>query len=158
MHKENCFLTLTYDDEHLPKGEKLEKEEMQKFWKRLRKATGTKIRYYMAGEYGTEGGRPHYHACVFGWKPRDTVVWREKKDFKLFTSEFTNKIWGNGYVVVGDVTFDSAAYVARYVLKKLAGGGKQDQESPEYVAMSGNRESRKSGSRSIKTMSILTIS
>ena len=90
----------------------------------------------MAGEYGTEGGRPHYHACVFGWKPRDTVVWREKKDFKLFTSEFTNKIWGNGYVVVGDVTFDSAAYVARYVLKKLAGGGKQDQESPEYVAMS----------------------
>ena len=74
MHKENCFLTLTYDDEHLPKGEKLEKEEMQKFWKRLRKATGTKIRYYMAGEYGTEGGRPHYHACVFGWKPRDTVV------------------------------------------------------------------------------------
>lgn len=139
LHRKNCFLTITYDEAHCPKDGNLQKKHMQDFWKRLRKEAG-KLRYYMAGEYGEETSRPHYHACIFGWKPDDLQVWKEKTDFNLYTSKTLNDIWGQGYVVVGDVTWDSAAYCARYVLKKL--NKKEDvqkaekQLQKEFVAMS----------------------
>lgn len=129
MHEHNCFITLTYNDEHLPDQGNLEYEPFQKFMKRLRKRfTGIKIRFFMCGEYGEKQERPHYHACLFG------VDFPDKKVFKktsagsiLYTSETLNKLWQDGkgeslgFATIGDVSFESAAYVARYMMKKNYG-------------------------------------
>ena len=67
-HKTSSFITLTYNDSHLPLNKTLIKRHLQLFFKRLRKAyPNQNIRYYGVGEYGDEGQRPHYHACVFGF-------------------------------------------------------------------------------------------
>jgi hypothetical protein len=125
MHTQNCFITLTYDDTHLPSDQSLHHRDFQLFFKRLRRKFPThKIRYYMAGEYGENYGRPHFHACIFGWKPTDLKIWKKTGDSNLYRSEILESLWvdnnGNsiGYSSVGDVTFESAAYVARYILQK----------------------------------------
>jgi hypothetical protein len=126
LHSDNCFITLTYDDENLPKDGSLKKEHFTKFIKRLREYAwrkhATKLRYYMAGEYGSTYGRPHFHACIFGYDFHD------KKFFKrtaagavLYTSEELEKLWPYGYSTIGNVTFESAAYVARYIMQKQTG-------------------------------------
>lgn len=140
MHEDNCFITLTYDDAHLPKDYGLCKKHFTDFMKRLRKNTGCKIRYYAAGEYGDLYSRPHYHACLFGWKPDDLFLYCERNGVKLFLSETLSKAWQyQGYVTVGEVTFESAAYVARYVMKKITGSKADDHycgRQPEYTVMS----------------------
>jgi hypothetical protein len=79
----------------------------------------------MAGEYGENYGRPHFHAIIFGWKPANLKVWKKNGDFNLYRSEELERLWVDnngvsiGYSSVGDVTFESAAYVARYIMKKL---------------------------------------
>lgn len=140
----NCFITLTYNNEHLPKDAQLCKKDLQDFWKRLRYyhkgveswenprtgKTEQPIRYYACGEYGenpkdrtlTPYGRPHYHACVFNWRPKDLKFYKTNhQGDALYTSKELNKIWGKGYVVVGNLNYQSACYVARYVTKKLFG-------------------------------------
>ena len=140
MHDENCFITLTYDDEHLPKDYGLQKQDFTNFIKRLRKNTGSKIRYFAAGEYGDLYSRPHYHACIFGWKPSDLVLYSVRNGVNLYMSETILKAWQyQGFVTVGDVTFESAAYVARYVTKKITGSQAEDHyqgRQPEYTVMS----------------------
>ena len=122
-HAENAYCTFTYDDEHLPYDRSLRPKDMQLFWKRLRKRLGDekKIKYMMCGEYGDESWRPHYHACVFGYCPSDLRFWCDSKGHNLYRSPFLEKVWGNGMVFVGDVTFQSAAYVGGYILKKVNG-------------------------------------
>lgn len=119
MYDENCFLTLTYDNENYPKDHSLHKKDIQKFMKRLRKTTNKKIKYYHCGEYGDDYQRPHYHMCMFNYDFQDKEIHNQHGDFTLYTSEKCNKLWGKGYVILGDVTFDSAAYVARYITKKI---------------------------------------
>jgi len=86
LYQDNCFITLTYNDENLPKTQTLVLEDVQKFWKRLRKHFKTKqIRYYLAGEYGELTLRPHYHACVFGFDFKDKILWSIREGNK-FTS------------------------------------------------------------------------
>lgn len=122
QHDENIFITLTYDDEHLPGDLGLHHIHFQKFIRSLRKRTKLKIRYFMCGEYGDELGRPHYHALLFGYRPADEKFY--KKDNlgnKLFTSDFLEKVWGKGFCPYGQVTVQSAAYVARYTTKKING-------------------------------------
>ena len=140
MHTDNCFITLTYDDEHLPSDYGLQKQDFTNFIKRLRKNTGAKIRYYAAGEYGDLYSRPHYHACLFGWKPDDLVLFSVRNGINLYLSETLLKAWQyKGYVTVGDVTFESAAYVARYVTKKITGDRADEHyqgRQPEYTVMS----------------------
>lgn len=155
----NCFITLTYDDEHLPAHCSLVKSHFQKFMKRLRrKFPESKIRYYMCGEYGDESNRPHYHAILFNFDFLDKVFYK-KTDVgeTLYVSDTLNERWGKGLCVIGDVTFESAAYVARYVMKKVTGDAleKIDEDTglrpyerfdsysgeiysvlPEYTAMS----------------------
>lgn len=136
---ENCFITLTYNDDHLPKDLSLHKEDFQKFMKRLRKNSGLKIRYYMCGEYGDLYQRPHYHACLFGYKPKDLVLLFQKNGVKLYRSSFLEKCWTFGFVTVGNVTYESAAYVARYILKKqtgLSADAHYNGRLPEYTNMS----------------------
>nr|UXQ88113.1 MAG: replication initiation protein [Microvirus sp.] len=149
MHEENCFITLTYKEEKLPekwhddeyiKGS-LELEDFQKFMKRLRKKYAPrKIRFFHCGEYGEHFSRPHYHACLFGFDFPDKKLWTVKHGNRLFTSATLDDLWNNqGYSLIGDVTFESAAYVARYVLKKVNGDRQEEHyqgKKPEYVTMS----------------------
>lgn len=119
LHEQNCFVTLTYADEFLPEGRNLCYEHFQLFMKRLRKRfQGQRIRFYMCGEYGEELGRPHYHALLFGFDFPDKEIFKVDKGIRTYTSSILADLWGKGFCSVGDVTFESAAYVARYVLKK----------------------------------------
>lgn len=142
LYNDNCFITLTYDDEHL-KDDSLHVEDFQKFMKRLRKRFPDQlIRYYQAGEYGEKYQRPHYHACLFNFTPPDLQLWRVKDGVRLYTSDIMADTWGHGYCVIGDVTFESAAYVARYIDKKILGGTDEKRTAhyhgrhPEYSTMS----------------------
>ncbi len=118
----NSFLTLTYSDEHLPRGGTLVKKHFQDFMKRLRrKFPDSPIRYFHCGEYGDVSRRPHYHACVFNFVFLDSVLYKTVNGNKLSTSPTLDKLWGMGFCTIGDVTFDSAAYVARYIMKKVTG-------------------------------------
>lgn len=122
LYDMNCFLTLTYNGEHLPEDNSIHVRELQLFWKRLRKAIPEHIRYFACGEYGSKFGRPHYHAVVFGWWPPDAQIHaRTKNGDLLYTSQLLNDIWQNGFVIIGTVTFESCAYVARYIMKKQLG-------------------------------------
>lgn len=124
LYEQNCFITLTYDDDHLPKFGNLHYDHFQKFMKRLRKRfSDRKIRYYMAGEYGSKGNRPHFHACLFNLDFPDKKIFKKTRSgSNLFTSEILDDLWQKkGFCTIGQVTFESAAYVARYMMKKQYG-------------------------------------
>lgn len=156
-HSESWFLTLTYDDEHLPRryaadiatGEVIDeaihgtlwKRDVQLFLKRLR-FDGQSFRYYMAGEYGTKQMRPHYHLIMFGLHLQDLKPLR--RNFcgqQYWTSDYIDKFWDKGYHILGKVSWQSAAYVARYTMKKATHGIDKSwyqklNIEPEYQAMS----------------------
>jgi len=150
LYDENSFITLTYKDDALPPYGSLQKAHFQKFMKRLRKANpGRKIRYYHCGEYGDDLGRPHYHACLFNYDFPDRVLFKETGETKLYSSKTLERLWPFGFSTIGDVTFKSAAYVARYVMKKVTGRKSEEHYSvvdektgeiilrqPEYTTMS----------------------
>lgn len=121
MHSANSFITLTYDQAHLPEGGTLVKSDFQKFIRALRKAEKKKIRYYMCGEYGDENLRPHYHAILFGFEFVDAYFWRLQRGNRIYRSATLEKFWPYGNSEIGAVTFKSAGYVARYILKKQNG-------------------------------------
>jgi hypothetical protein len=148
LHKENSFITLTYSDEYQPVSVK--QVDFQLFMKRLRKSVlPKKIRFYSCGEYGSEGGRAHYHAIIFGYAFPDRYLFQVRKGIRLYRSPELERVWPYGFSTVGDVTFDSAAYVARYILKKINGvmaenhykrvnyiTGEVVNVTPEYTTMS----------------------
>lgn len=139
MYEKNCFLTLTYDDESIPENGSLCLNDFQLFMKRLRKQYGKGIRYFHCGEYGENLGRPHYHALLFNHDFTDRKFWAKRNDFKLYTSNALRELWPMGHSVIGDVSFESAAYVARYVMKKVTGDRAADYygpKIPEYTTMS----------------------
>lgn len=120
----NCFITLTFDDEQLYKRDRpmsLDKRDFQLFMKRLRKKSKRKIRFYHCGEYGDLFKRPHYHAILFNFDFEDKVLWKVVNGNRLYTSESLSKLWKFGFSTIGAATFDSAAYVARYIMKKQTG-------------------------------------
>jgi len=125
-HRANSFLTLTYDNENLPATGSLNKKHFQDFMKRLRKRIGRPLRFFHCGEYGDKFARPHYHCCLFGWDFPDRVFYREANSIRLYTSPLLTDVWGFGYCVLGDLTFESAAYTARYCMKKITGPPAQD--------------------------------
>lgn len=126
IHAQNCFITLTYAEEHLPQDRKLNYTHFQYFIKKLRKEYGAGIGFFMCGEYGEETQRPHYHACIFGMDFEDKIIQRENKHGDtIWTSEKLTKLWGLGLTELGSVTQKSAGYVARYVLKKQQPGSPQ---------------------------------
>ncbi|AXH75555.1 MAG: replication initiator protein [Microviridae sp.] len=122
LHEHNCFITLTYADESLPAGNSLVYRDFQLFLKRLRRRVKRKVSFYMCGEYGEQFGRPHFHACLFGYDFPDRVYFRTgESGEKLYQSTMLSSLWSSGFSSLGDVTFESAAYVARYVMKKVTG-------------------------------------
>lgn len=139
MHEANCFITLTYKDDGLPRFMSLRYKDFQLFMKRLRKVAEPGLRFFMCGEYGGEHARPHFHACLFGHDFRDKVLFRRTQGAALYRSAVLEKLWPHGFSTIGAVTFESAAYVARYVLKKVNGDaavmhyGSVDTETGEVV-------------------------
>lgn len=120
FHDRACFITLTYADDNLPPSQSLSKDELQKFFKRFRKHLKVrKIRYYACGEYGGQTLRPHYHAIIYGWEPDDLRP--ISRNSPRGTSATLERIWGLGYVTVGPVNYETCAYTARYVTKKITG-------------------------------------
>lgn len=121
-HEENVFITLTYDDAHLPAFGSLDRGAFPRFMKRLRKANdGKRVRYFHCGEYGDRSGRPHYHALLFGHDFSDKVPWSSRGDHVVYRSPELERLWPFGLSEIGSVSFESAAYVARYVTKKVTG-------------------------------------
>lgn len=163
-HTDNYFITLTYAPEYLPIGEKinietgeilpeksgtLKPKDLQDFLKRLRrhweykyKITG--IKFYACGEYGEQYARPHYHAIIFGLPIYDLKAdHKSKKGNMNYTSDEIEKIWGKGRIAIGTVTWDSCAYTARYILKKINGKNSKEYykiigKEKEFVRMSRN--------------------
>lgn len=149
LHKRNCFVTLTYSDEFLPYRGQLQYPDFQRFMKRLRKSTDSdKVRFFMSGEYGEENWRPHYHAILFNCDFADRRYWRVSEGgFRCDRSERLERLWPFGSCEVGSVTFESAAYVARYCVSKRTGFGADEwysrvdkdgayQLTPEFAHMS----------------------
>ena len=139
LHEYNCFITLTYDEDQVPSDFSLKVEHFQKFMKRLRFKFGAGIRFFHCGEYGDLYGRPHYHAIIFNHDFYDKELFNIKKGVNLYTSKDLQELWPYGFSTVGDVTFESAAYVARYVTKKVTGEAAKEHygdRKPEYVTMS----------------------
>lgn len=141
MHQDNCAVTLTIDDEHLKYGRyrpTLFKRDLQLFFKRLRKVFD--VRYFACGEYGDISNRPHYHAILFGVNFKDKIYYSGQGDNTLYTSDLLNGIWKQGNCMVGEMSSKSAAYVARYCLKKLVVDSrfyyKDEGIEPEFLVMS----------------------
>ena len=143
MHQDNIFLTLTYDDEHLPSN-KLFYPDWQEFAKKLREKRVNHItdpevkkeyrkKFYMpmmvTGEYGEQNKRPHWHAIIFNYRPKDSKhLYTSDHGEEVFTSDEIHKLWGKGRHEFGSVTIESAGYVARYASKKLVHGHDGDHE------------------------------
>lgn len=116
MHKDNCLILLTY--EKLPVDGSLQLADWQNFMKAVRREVGS-VRYFHAGEYGTRNGRPHDHALFFGFDFEDRRFLKmSRAGFPLYTSKMLSSLWGKGHCSVGNVSFESAGYLARYLMDK----------------------------------------
>lgn len=131
LSRENCFLTLTYNDEHLPPGNTLVLLHAQKFIRALRDKTGATLRYLLVGEYGDKENRAHYHALIFGYDPPDKILHTVNRGNRLFRSEIIESVWRYGFSTVGELNAKSVAYCARYAMKKQ--GGKREKKHYESI-------------------------
>lgn len=120
QYTDNCMITLTYNEDNLPKGKTLVLKDFQNFIKRLRKhIEPNKLRYFGCGEYGSKFDRPHYHILIFGYKPNDLKYFcTDNKKTKLYRSSTIEKLWTKGFSSIGEVNFDSALYTAIYLQPK----------------------------------------
>lgn len=142
--EEVWFITLTYDDDYVPgmivkTGEIIRKvqytwkpgekrpssvqillyEDIQKFLKRLRKAYRGKLRYFVAGEYGEQTARPHYHMILYGWRPTDLENLYKIHHNGYYTSKWLANLWGMGQIQIAQAVPETYRYVAGYVTKKM---------------------------------------
>lgn len=128
MHDMNSFLTLTYDEAHLPEDRSLDKTAFPKFMKRYRKYLGSrKIKSFYCGEYGEETGRPHYHAIIFGHEFGDIEHVEDTNGNNYYFSPALARLWPFGHHVIGSVTFDSCMYVAKYCIKSVNGDVRKER-------------------------------
>jgi len=150
QYDQNCFITLTYSNEAVPQDFSVDLRHWQLFMKRLRKSLPQRLRFFACGEYGDENLRPHYHAIIFNHDFNDKQLhsYNQQKD-PIYTSTLLSNLWQQGHTTTQDVTFKSAAYVARYCTKKINGALAPDHYSrvspvdgntynvkPEFAVMS----------------------
>lgn len=150
LHKEVCFVTITYDQENIPHGDTLVPRDMQLFIKRVRKHFWpTRIRFYGCGEYGDSFNRPHYHLVLFGVRFTDRFLHKHRGTYTVDRSITLEKLWTKGFSSVQDFSIESAAYVAKYAVKKITGDkakehyewieattGELHERHPEFARMS----------------------
>lgn len=146
IHDRSSFLTLTYDDAHVPLTpcgkQTLVLEDIQLFLKRVRRFCEPRtLRFFQCGEYGSVTARPHHHCILFGEDFSFDRVRIEdtRSGFPQYESAKLTELWGKGRCTVSEVNFDTAAYVARYNLKKFYGKGSKFQyagRKPEFITMS----------------------
>lgn len=124
-NNEGVFITLTYNTANMPDNRSLKKQHYVEFIRELRRQIKsdedrTGIRILGCGEYGTEKGRPHYHLVIFNWKPTDLTKTNKFKseNGQLYTSEYIEKIWQKGNVIIGQATKATVGYIAGYTNKK----------------------------------------
>mgnify|MGYP006878681122 CR=1 FL=1 len=134
MWQHNTFLTLTYNDFHVPYGYVLDMDEITNFMRRMKYQEGPlRPRYFAAGEYGTKGTRirnPHYHIIIFNYWPQDAVKHKEHGKYPTFTSESVAKLWkGKGFHSLAPFSSEVANYVCKYILKNQF----LDESDAEYV-------------------------
>lgn len=123
----NAFLTLTYDNEHLPTDGSLQKREWQTFAKRTRKKAGP-FRFLHVGEYGEQNFRPHYHALLFGLDfSKDRIIQNQGDENPLYTSNTVEALWPKGFHTIQLLTPETVNYVCRYALKTLSGEAKTEK-------------------------------
>lgn len=141
QHSENCFVTLTYNDEALPPGHTLVPAHLRNFLKRLRKALAPqRIRFFAVGEYGEAGTRginPHYHLSLFGVSGRTDVI-SPQRLVHYGVSKIISDCWGHGLIYCAEFNELTAQYVAGYVTKKLTSKDdpKLQGRHPEFSRMS----------------------
>lgn len=128
----SLFVTLTYDDAHLPADRSLNKKDVQDFIKRVKKhASSTKenpVRQIYCGEYGTRTLRPHYHVILFNFDLPDRKAWRKSDQGKtVYTSETLKRLWPFGNSEFGIAEPGGIAYLFKYVLKKKT---RKEKEKP----------------------------
>lgn len=171
LYERNCFVTLTYDEAHLPKGNTLFRFHLQQFIRRLRRHVKRElgrehlIEYFGCGEYGDETGRAHYHALIFNYDFPYEEIWKKSDaGFPAYLSSALTKLWPYGRATVGALTWESAAYCARYALKKINGKaaekhytlidpdtGEITRRTPEFLLMSLKRPIGKEWLRRFKS-------
>ncbi len=118
MHDTNCFVTLTYDDKHIPDYHNLDHRDFQLFMKALRNKLGHPITFFMCGEYGDGTHRPHYHVLLFGYFPTDAQYHRTQNGNRYYKSEILDSAWKCGFTDTSHVSYKASGYIARYTLKK----------------------------------------
>lgn len=147
QYENNCFVTLTYNNSNLPK-KGVNIKDVQRFIKNLRNEFGSGIRYFGAAEYGSLG-RAHYHLILFNFFPSDAkcLIQSPYGGF-YYSSKILDKLWRTkkkladgkyhqlGFVSVGDVSYNSCAYVARYCQKKIGKELGVVGVNPEFSFMS----------------------
>lgn len=164
--KHNCFLTLTYNDEFLPIQENvrvdkctgeverdwyshsLVPEHLTKFMKDLRAYFSyhygvDNIRFFACGEYGSLNMRPHFHILLFNCHIPDLKLFKSNyRGDCVYTSDIISKLWNKGFITIGELNFETAAYTARYIMKKQKGNSKDYYSDlglvPEFTRMSRN--------------------
>jgi len=121
LHERCSFVTLTFNDESMPRNLSLDKFHLQQFFRALRYEYGP-FRYFAAGEYSKDN-RPHYHILLFGLNFDDDRKKHSTNKYGdvLYISDRLSKVWTNGYHLIGGLTYQTASYTARYVIKKIYG-------------------------------------
>ncbi len=175
----NCFVTLTYRDPEactdkqykaghfIPADYSLRPRDVKNFIRALRKHEAklakseerwpNKKKYFYCGEYGDENQRPHYHLCLFNHSFADQQLWKDDEGFYTYTSELLEKLWPYGFSTITALNFETAAYCARYSLKKITGKKADDHYLrcdddgvaywllPEYIRMSTGNKAKPCG-------------
>jgi len=146
LYDYNCFITLTFNDKYLPADRSVRVRDLQLFMKRLRRSIDRKVRFYACGEYGEKNKRPHYHILLFGVDLRGKYGENAPCLEEAWSDPGTGEEYGT--IFVGDVTFGSASYVAKYIMKKRLGKKGDNpyldmeedeiigERCPEFVVMS----------------------
>lgn len=141
-YTESSFITLTYSPENVPMlldgSLSLFKKDYQNFVKRFRKEVKKKIKYFLCGEYGEKGDRPHYHAIIFGWQPKIDELYpiKEDKGKTYYSCELLERTWKNGQCSIGSVTNDSIHYTTGYILKDGATKNNIGNKTPSFLSAS----------------------
>lgn len=142
-----------------PKG--LSQSERKEFFRK------NSIRFLMCGEYGENFGRPHFHACIFNFDfPDKKYFATSPSGCPLYRSDILESLWIDpsgcdlppiktthdpeglnspqhpksfGFSSIGEMNFQTAAYVGRYIMKKVTGDnaeGWYNGRTPEFTLAS----------------------